>query len=702
MDVAQDFVEQEDASRPKKRQKRPSAEDETNDAKARQNKACAHCRKLKVKCDSGEEQTTCSRCHRLGLTCLREKKSWSLPNEDDAWQNQLTITKLERALEDILERLDMPALDLYVSPAIVKQKAPPRPTRPNSEERGEKERDVSPDPMNSLIEATQLNGLRSQLRSVKQRRKGGMRRMDHDMIAEKIISMEEAEELLNVFKQSQAQYLFSATIPSDATVKSIRSSSTVLFTAIMLVTALQTEGREALHEACHQTFMGLVSDVMFDRFHSLDDIRGLVIAAFWQPYLSWKLSGLSVRMATELNLHHAFYEAFHEPSLSVEARKDCLEKARLWYLLYVLDHMSSITFGRPACMSEMRPIKDLEMLLTSDYCSSADRALVAQVQGLVVLSRAFDHFGLEPKREMAGDDASVLNHMRFTEDMYAWCRRWTTHHSTGESYLRQSVQLNYHFSNLILNSLVLRGRALDKISELPASLRTLALKAVEAAHEILHHFVSEPSYRESLAGMPLYLHSMIAFAVVFLMKMSRRWHVIGITVSASERTIPLIEEIVLLLQGCKAGANHMVFKMAKGFERMLRQLKANDRSGITEHILPQKEQYVHWNGSQDQPMSQMSYNLDFDQPQHNPQAALQATMASNGFGGQATAPIYDPTMQGANNTGVSPETTGSRMSFANWGFQDDDFWQVGMGWDLLDPSGSGPASASFNSGTFWF
>lgn len=162
MDPIRRYVEEGDSSRPSKRQKRQTTGEDANDAKGKQSKACAHCRKLKVRCDSGDEQDTgsgCSRCRRLGLTCLREKKSWASAAEDDAWQTKLTILKLERALEDILEKLSMPALDLYVSPAIVKQPTG-RPTRPNSEDRGEKERDVSPDPMNSLIEATQLNGLR--------------------------------------------------------------------------------------------------------------------------------------------------------------------------------------------------------------------------------------------------------------------------------------------------------------------------------------------------------------------------------------------------------------------------------------------------------------------------------------------------------------------------------------------------------------
>jgi len=93
----------------------------------------------------------------------------------------------------------MPTLDLYVSPAIVGPHQPPRSTRHNSEDPVGLERNVSPAPMNSLIEVTQLNGMRSQLRSARQRRKGGMRRMDSDLISEKLITVEEAEQMLALY-----------------------------------------------------------------------------------------------------------------------------------------------------------------------------------------------------------------------------------------------------------------------------------------------------------------------------------------------------------------------------------------------------------------------------------------------------------------------------------------------------------------------
>jgi hypothetical protein len=151
---------------------------------------------------------SCSRCVRLGLQCIR-KRPWVAVGDagGEGWQQQtnITIFKIERAVEDMLEKLNMPALDLYAQTPIVEPVQSPRSTRQNSqdpgsgiEKRGE-QRDVSPGPMRSLIEATRLNGLCSQLRSVKQRRKGGMRRMDTDLISEKVITYEQAEEMFELY-----------------------------------------------------------------------------------------------------------------------------------------------------------------------------------------------------------------------------------------------------------------------------------------------------------------------------------------------------------------------------------------------------------------------------------------------------------------------------------------------------------------------
>lgn len=436
----------------------------------------------------------------------------------------------------------------------------------------------------------------------------------------------------------------------------------------MLVSTLHIPGREYTHEICHSLFLGLVSSAIFDRFHTLDDIRGLCIAAFWQPDLTWKLSGLCIRMATELNLHHAFYEAFYTPDISDDLHRESLEKARLWYLLFVLDHQSSIAYGRPPVMAELRPIKDFEVLLNSPWCTPADQALVAQVTGLVILSKAFQTFGLEPKRTMGGDDASVLNHFRFTEDARMWKQRWG--HLRMANMLGGGVDLHYYFSELVLHSIVLRGRPLDALQDLPTSLRPLTLRATESAHLLLQHFKDKPEYRAGIVGMPLYLHSMIAFAVVFLMKMSRHWHIIGITIDPAQQTRPLIDDIVNLLRGCKAGANHVVFSMANGFDRMLRQTTRRHirHQASRSHKVQRRSEWEDARGIQAGSSDPAIYLLE---PQR---FTADSGLRTSSHPSRAT-------------TDLSP--------YNNWGFQDEELWSLGMGYDLLAPGGEGLANTDF-------
>jgi hypothetical protein len=222
------------------------------------------------------------------------------------------------------------------------------------------------------------------------------------------------------FKTSLSRYLFDATISETRTLQSVRESSTLFFTSIMTVTSLHIPGKEKIHLSCHRILRDLIASSMFDRFHTLDDIRALCVAAFWLPDLSWKLSGHCIRIATELNLHQAFFKAFYSQKQSRQDREHAFERARLWYLLYVLDHHFSIAYGRPPVIAEWQAIKETEALLSSPECTTSDRRVVSQVTLFIVLSRAYTMFGLEAERLMDGDEVTLVTHARFLEDIEQW------------------------------------------------------------------------------------------------------------------------------------------------------------------------------------------------------------------------------------------------------------------------------------------
>lgn len=83
----------EQSDHPRKRQKTTgsalSGDEDAQFNTVRQSKACANCRKVKVKCVTAEEGRAsgrCTRCLRLDIVCLRQKKSWTAGDtmEDEA------------------------------------------------------------------------------------------------------------------------------------------------------------------------------------------------------------------------------------------------------------------------------------------------------------------------------------------------------------------------------------------------------------------------------------------------------------------------------------------------------------------------------------------------------------------------------------------------------------------------------------------
>ncbi|KIV90134.1 hypothetical protein PV10_07475 [Exophiala mesophila] len=710
---------------------------------ARKGRACLACRKLKVKCDSLEQgDSGCSRCQRLGLDCVTSKRLRAATLDDDGENPHPSIVRLDKAVEDILNRLKMPSLEAYGSntmpsttdaphtsqsqsnthqynqqtnqiPPTATNTEPPtaaQTTRENSlnpnpnGDGPQFEHEMAPAPMGSLYEVTQLNTLRSRLKHGDVTRRNSRKNVETDLVSQGVLSLVEAEELFVLFKTSLSRYLFDATIHESRSLQSVREASTLFFTAIIAVTSLHIPGKEAIHSASAKQLRELIATSFFDRVHTLEDIRALCIAAFWLPDLSWKLSGHCVRMATELNLHQAFYKAMHSTKAEPAERESAFERARLWYLLYVLDHHFSIAYGRPPVTAEMQAIKEYDVFLNAPECTPSDRRVLSQVTLFIILSRAYNHFGLEAERLMEGDDVSLLTHQRFIEDLDRW--RYQFRHAllrdahVGD-YPAVGVELHYHFASMMLNSLALRGRSLFTISStstLPTSLRPIAHHAITSAHQILIVVLQEPSIRDSMVGVPLYLHTVIAFAVVFLIKMSSRWASIGVTIDPETKTRPLIENVIALFRGCRAGRSHILYSMADGFERLLRRnlvqgnpvggqgrndYDANSRPIALDSRTASLQQVQSMGHAQTDmtPRSAHSHGRNSDIYRHDSNATMlrphPSTSSPTTFGQPSNGTAFE-------GYTLSPHSQPASIgTFGGWQTEDDMLWSMGMGYDLL-------------------
>ncbi|KAG0650353.1 Zn(2)-C6 zinc finger-containing prtT, partial [Hyphodiscus hymeniophilus] len=568
--------------------------------------ACTECQRRKIKCDLCEGEAACSRCRKRGFQCVVNKNLQSILEDDVEWKSRMEYTsgQLQTAISEILHNMAMPALESFPStmPDVQSQQSyqsgssyeelkrrirvPERSevlsregrrsnqstrmamTRENSQERsglGEAVGDaIIAAPMRSLYEVTKLRNLRSNPREYLPH--GTTTRLeDDDFISRGEISIEEAEEMFQIFDRSLNQYLWGGMVLVHQDLQSVRHSSSLLLAAILTVTALHIPGKSSTFDICYAEFLYLVSDSMLDRYHTLDGIRGLCIGAFWLSDVSWKLSGHAVRIATELNLHRSYTRA-------IKGSQEHFEGARLWYLLYVCDHHFSIAYGRPPVIQDEMSIVQHEKFLQLPGITQADFRLHSQVAIFIILTQIYNTFGPEVEQMLDEDDLSRLRQWNIEIDR--WRVKWEPQLAPNphiSSYPSKGVNLHYHFAKLQLNSLSLRGSQQLSSQNISAARREHANLAISCAMSILQLVIDEPDIRDALIGVPLYLHTMITYAAVFLLKVPQQWKAARLGTD-SVLIRESVDHVIKLFNLEGASERHLSYHIARGLGKMLGRL----------------------------------------------------------------------------------------------------------------------------------
>lgn len=468
--------------------------------------------------------------------------------------------------------------------------------------------------------------------------------------------------------------------------------------AILTVTALHIPTSAATFDACYKEFLSLISSSMFSRYHSVDDVRGLCIAAFWLSEVSWKLSGHAIRIATELNIHQSF-------SRALEGDPEHFQRARLWYMLYVCDHHFSIAYGRPPMIAESTQIREHELFLQSPFADALDARILSQVSLMQILTRVYERFsekrtsvsgqaraglgrsgafsgsaasappatastsvaantdtgseinllhgtgpaighqpstsphtsisstsghtmaahsnagssgvfglpqgsasngmttspGSDPAAAMLTDaDFDALRGFNLEIDQWRmlWYTRQTTNYFIG-TFPPKGIILYSYFAKLQLNSHAVRGVSLSRSTSpggnggrLSTERKEFANMAISAAASILTFVLEEDDMRRALVGTPLYVHTMIAFASVFLMKVATRWNrVMGLNVEEGYVS-RLLGRMIGVLKSAVTSDRHVLRHIAAGLEKMLEKIDESRarREGVADGNGPVESQ----------------------------------------------------------------------------------------------------------------
>ncbi|KAI8931493.1 hypothetical protein NX059_011159 [Plenodomus lindquistii] len=438
-------------------------------------------------------------------------------------------------------------------------------------------------PINSLYEITRLPTLGTGPASPATQRN----HMARDFIARGLISEAAAEQFFARF--TRLDYFCYGLMCPHETLESLRISSPILTAAVCAVAALHDPEGSSSFKTCHAEYQRLVATSMFVVSQSQDDIRALIVGAYWLADISYTLLGHAIRLATRLNYHLAYYSVVKDPQ-----HEDVL-KARLWYILYIHDHQSSIFNGRPALISSSEePPQNWETFIRINGEQEVDLRMSSQIALYHVTSKVKDLFGGDPSQPVPEHSFPQLR--GFFSELDRWYMTWGNRMRKYESstrlifimltetarndvvgwFPRDGAILNYHFARLHLCSYVFRGPSSNFTTNASAHVQECAHIAVTSATAVLELIIEREDLRTALVGMPIYYHAMVNFAAVFLIKAAK--------IGFPDRTAINISTVLMLVENCvrelrtqKASRQHLVYHLANGLEGYMKVLSDPDQ-----------------------------------------------------------------------------------------------------------------------------
>ncbi|KAG5806101.1 hypothetical protein H9Q74_006015 [Fusarium xylarioides] len=583
-------MESELTTRPAKMSKRSWSEAENGENQfppliSRKVKACTACRRQKIKCLIDENGPPCRRCAEKGLGCVLGKNLQTILDEKSQYSNSplqhfillivfrftqdvvSDLSDMHNFLKQVAGRLDLdlPPLRSFSGSAEGPKDESPSlsnkghhvPSRDNSPKLMPEDDDVPYAPIHSLYTLTKLCALRSP-DDMNSQQNPGM----EDVITKRLISLADAERLFNFYRKRLDPYIYLIGCPYE-TMQECRQKSQFLLVAVLTVAALHDSTADYIYPVISSEFRRLFETSIFERRLSRDYLRALCIGCYWLSDLSWMLSGHAIRRAAEFDLHNSYDRAIEKAST------EDAQCARIWYILCVCDQQLATQYGRPSIVQEDPSTQGATDFLHCAVSHEEDRRLLSQVTVVSILRSIRESFTANKGKPIPRLHLNHISHFRIQLDQ--WFAFWTDQVQERwpgiGGFPRKGIILHYNFAQLYLYSHVFRG--LSKDEHIPHYFLDCALNGITAATTIIDKFVNDPDVALGIVGMPSYVHSMTAFASMFLTKVATKYH----DLIERDKVYELIMGLVQQFRSQPAGKWHLANLMTGGLERMAQTLK---------------------------------------------------------------------------------------------------------------------------------
>ncbi|KAH7035242.1 uncharacterized protein B0I36DRAFT_90000 [Microdochium trichocladiopsis] len=537
---------------------------------SRKVKACAACRKHKIKCIMDSSGPPCRRCTEKGLGCVLNKSLQTLISERNQFSESIIrdMEMMHSSLQTVLKTLNLPP----VAPleTVRNEQHSPISEEPLQFEKGPScdnspkahpvdDNELPNVPIQSVYHLTKLSALRSP-DSLRQESTPKSDTID-DFISKGQLPLADAERLFLLYKDKLDHYLYHITT-SIKSLEQARRRSRILTVSMLTVAALHDPQGNANYGVCSQEFRRVMAGSIFSRRIDRDYLRAMCIASYWLSDISWMISGYAIRRAAEFNLQGYYRRAIAEPD------EEAIDFVRIWYALYICDQHLSTLFSRQSVIREDSTIQGWQEVIKAPLANGQDVRLASQVVILDILRSIRDLFG--PDTGETVPQVYLMQISAFARQIDQYVGHWSTALKDIGTYPRKGALLHFHFGKLYLYSHVFRGL---RDATIPAHFRECATHAVHSATAIINLHLNDADIKEAISGLPTYIHSMTGFACMFLAKLAMTQ---GDDMIERSTVTDLITRLISLYRAQSVSKWHLIKLMAGGLDKVVQTLSTSE------------------------------------------------------------------------------------------------------------------------------
>lgn len=243
-----------------------------------------------IRCHMDGGNPPCARCKKRGLPCSVNKSLQMILENDLSWKENIEqkILGFEAVISRIADRISCPELlDLMqvsqagVDDGVVREDHPV-PATHAVEEQPQQTWTVVNDPSSgpAVIPSTVVSEISPSITA----NHGPVK----DPVSRGLLPLSMAEACFTAYKDRLDHFVYRV-LDSHTSLSSVRRASPLLTAAVCAVGALHSSPEH--YPACYRELVNLASAQLFSKRHTLDDIRALIIGAFWLHDISWTLIG---------------------------------------------------------------------------------------------------------------------------------------------------------------------------------------------------------------------------------------------------------------------------------------------------------------------------------------------------------------------------------------------------------------------------